>query len=259
MAKIKSWCTCNSESVKSHALHGFVADPAKLPAAVVAVAKVLPGHYASETRIAQLLADLGKPAAAKYVKDKLPTSPTLRSGELGEILAASYVDDYSDYSAPVRKLRWKDHRNMAMRGDDILGVRTDAAQEIKFLKGEAKSRKSLDAATINEAAAALKATRNRPTPHALAFLADRLNELGETALSDLILKHQLKLGIKLKQVTHFMFMFSGNDPIPLLKASLTAYKGKVRQHVVGLHVPDHQKFIKRVYRRAASAELITNG
>jgi hypothetical protein len=81
-----------------------------------------------------------------------------------------------------------------------------------------------------------------------------LNELGEVALSDLILKHQLKLGIKLEQVTHFLFMFSGNDPMPLLKADLSAYRGKVRQHVVGLRVADHQKFIRRVYK-----QVIANG
>jgi hypothetical protein len=254
LAKIKNWCHCTSQTIKTkHELHKFVADVTKQPAAIAAVAAVVPSHYASETRIADILAKLGKHASAKYVRDKLPSSATLRFGELGEILAATYVTDYSTFQ-PIRKLRWKDHRNMAMRGDDILAVDVDPQGVLRFLKGEVKSRGALTSTTVKDARKALVASRNRPTPHALAALADRLNELGNATLSGQILAQQYKYGIKLEQVTHFIFAFSGNDPAPFLETDLSEYKGKVRQHVVGLQVDAPTKFVKKVF-----GKVIANG
>ena len=223
MAQIKNWCHGTSQTIQTkHQLHTFVADATKQDAAIDAIAGVVPSHYASEARIADIFATLGKHASAAYVRDKLPTTATLRFGELGEILAATYVADYSTYQT-IRKLRWKDHRNMAMRGDDILGVQVSPTGEMHFLKGEVKSRGSLTTATINDARKALKASRNRPSPHALAAMADRLDEVGDAALGAQILTHQYKLGIKLDQVTHFIFTFSGNDPSSFLQADLPAF------------------------------------
>ncbi|MGB5077680.1 MAG: Hachiman antiphage defense system protein HamA [Sphingorhabdus sp.] len=254
MTKLKSWCHCTSQTIRAkQELHTLVANAMNQAEAIDAIAGVMPGHYASETRIADIFARLGKHASADYIRDKLPTTATLRFGELGEILAATYVADYSPYQS-IRKLRWKDHRNMAMRGDDILGVRVDAAGQMRFLKGEVKSRGSLTTGTIKDARKALKASRNRPSPHALASMADRLDETGDAALGAQILEHQYKLGIKLDQVTHFIFTFSGNDPLALLQADLAAYSGTVRQHVVGLHINEPNKFVGKVYRK-----VIANG
>lgn len=94
---------------------------------------------------------------------------------------------------------------MAMRGDDILGVRFDPTGQVKFLKGEVKSRATLGKKTVDEARTALSSTNGRPTPHALAFVADRLFETGETALAEIIDKYQLKARIEVKQLSHLMF------------------------------------------------------
>ena len=52
----------------------------------------------------------------------------IRSGDLGEIYATEWIDAHSGgYRAPIKRLRWKDHRNMAMRGDDVIGILQDAA------------------------------------------------------------------------------------------------------------------------------------
>ncbi len=82
-----------------------------------------------------------------------------------------------------------------------------------------------------------------------AFLADRLHDRGQSGLADLIDEAQLGKGIKLSQVSHLMFTFSGNDPAPFLRNDLGAYKGKVLQHSVGLRVHKHQAFIKAVYKK----------
>jgi hypothetical protein len=170
-----------------------------------------------------------------------------RSGDIGEILASSWVDEFTGYKKSVLKLRWADHREMAMRGDDIVAVCHDPKVGARFLKGEVKSRASLGKKTVTDARAALLSSHGRPTPHALAFISDRLFETGETDLSDLIDKYSLKKRIKIDQLSHLMFMFTGNNPSALLAADLTAYTGKIPQQSIGLRVATHQNFIKQIF------------
>lgn len=247
MADIKSWCGETVTKVKTHSLVYLEADATALASTgVAAVASVVPSHYAAPERVADILRRLGKPAVADYVQTKLPQGAKSRSGDLGEILATSYVSEFTGYSV-VFKLRWSDHREMAMRGDDLLGVRLDTGVTVKFLKGEVKSRAALSKKTVDEARTALASNNGRPTPHALAFVADRLFETGETALAEVIDGFQLKARIDIKQLSHLMFMFTGNNPSKLLTANLNAYSGKIPQHAVGLRVSTHQAFIKQVF------------
>lgn len=249
MADIKSWCGQSSTKVNSHNLTCLELKSGALASAVSSVAAVVPTHYASPDRIADILRRLGKPAVAEYVQTKLPQGAKSRSGDLGEILATSYVTEFTGYSIAVYKLRWSDHREMAMRGDDILGIRLDPAVAVRFLKGEVKSRATLSKKTVDEARTALTSSNGRPTPHALAFVADRLFESGETALAEAIDQFQLKARIEIKQLSHLMFMFTGNDPSNLLTTNLNAYSGKIPQFAVGLRVPSHQAFIKQVFEK----------
>ena len=249
MANIKSWCGRTDSKVKTHDLRYLEADPGLLPHAVTSVAAVVPGHYTAADRIADILRRLGKAAVAEYVETKLPQGTKSRSGDLGEILAASYITEFTGYTMGIYKLRWSDHREMAMRGDDILGIRIDPTVKVKFLKGEVKSRATLGKQTVDEARTALTSSNGRPTPHALAFVADRLFETGETALAEAIDEYQLKQRIEIKQLSHLMFMFTGNNPTNLLTANLTAYTGTIRQIAIGLRVSTHQAFIKDVYEK----------
>ena len=137
---------------------------------------------------------------------------------------------------------------MAMRGDDIVAVHVDK-KKIAILKGEAKSNASLSSGTVKAARKALQSHNSRPSPHTLSFLADRFFEMGETELADRIDDAQLSEGLKLDQVTHMLFTFSGNDPSALLTTDLTDYPGRVKQHSVGVHVKSHQAFISDVYSK----------
>ncbi|MEO3714116.1 hypothetical protein [Roseateles flavus] len=118
---------------------------------------------------------------------------------------------------------------------------------LNILKAEVKSRSGMTTAVINEARAALCANSGLPSPHALAFVADRSNEAGDTVLSNALDKALLMDGIRASQVSHMLFTFSGNDPLKLLKANLQSYAGPVPQHYVGLRVEGHQDFIKAVF------------
>ena len=63
----------------------------------------------------------------------------MNSAELGEVLARSYGEERADWGNTVNKLRWNDHREMPMRGDDLLAIRVDG-RNLSILKGEGRSR-----------------------------------------------------------------------------------------------------------------------
>lgn len=218
-------------------------------------AAAVPVHYAAEERIARALARLGKPAAAQLITALLPHTPQLRSGDLGEIYATEWIDASSGYRAPIKRLRWKDHRDMAMRGDDVIGMILDpATQRLRFLKTEAKSRIDLRAQTLVEARAGLDKDEGRPSGHALSFISARLLDLGQLPLADAIDDALVRHGIPIDTVQHLLFTFSGNAPQQLLSQSLQAYPGQINQWGVGLHVDGHAAFIGAVY-----ASVIADG
>jgi hypothetical protein len=194
-----------------------------------------------------LLKRLGKKKAAGHLEVQLPKSKKLRSGDLGEILATHYVSELTTYKHFIKRLRFKDHREMAMRGDDLVAVRSGGkGKPLEFLKAEVKSRKAISSAVLTKARQALRNDSNRPSPHALAYIAERLSEQGQNAIAADIAAAQLS-GIKLPQVEHMLFTFSENDPINLLKKNLAAYNGRVAQMTVGLRMDGHQNFIKAVF------------
>src|SRR5262245_4390387 len=135
MVHYNDWCTSSDTNIGNHNLRILTGDSANIIVGIEATAAVLPGHYAAEERIAGILQRLGKPAAAEFVSGKLPENKSIRSGDLGEILAAEYLAGQTDYETPIKRLRWKDHRNMAMRGDDLIGImQNPATNRLQFLK-----------------------------------------------------------------------------------------------------------------------------
>lgn len=251
MAQFNSWCLTVDKPVGNHFCSVITGQAAKLPMGIQATAAIVPGHYASEEQVARALARLGKSAAAALIQGKLPTTKAIRSGDLSEIYATEWIDAHSGgYSAPIKRLRWKDHRNMAMRGDDVIGIRQDAlSQRLHFLKTEAKSRAKLTAQVLAEARVGLDKNGGLPSAHALSFISARLLEMGNVLLADAIDEALLKHGIPLLNVRHLLFTFSGNAPDALLTASLQAYPGPINQWGIGLHVKGHATFIGAIYDR----------
>jgi hypothetical protein len=248
MTRFSEWCTESETTVAAHKLRLLTADPAKQVHAVQVVAKAVPDYYAATSRIAALLARLGRVEAAKYVAGKLPTSPTIKSGDLGEILCNAYVSEATPFKLGIKRLRWKDHREMSMRGEDVLAFSLGPkGTGLQILKAEVKSRSAMPTAVIEAARIALSANGELPSAHAVSFVADRLDEAGEKALKDALDDAQLKDGIRVSQVTHMLFTFSGSNPSNLLKTNLTAYTGLVPQHYIALQVKAHQAFIKAVF------------
>jgi len=243
-----SWSSREEERLGTGLLITLTATENVMDVAPNTMAQIVPEHYASPERIAGILDRLGKPAAAAYVRERLPTTKTARSGDLGEILSTEFIDAETSYVVPIKRLRWKDHRNMALRGDDVIGVMPpEGRTPVRFLKAETKSRATLNANTVAEARGALNANDGLPSPHALGFVSDRLHETGKAALADLIDVAQLNHGISARQIEHLLFTFSGNCPRALLSVDLRAYSGAISQHAVGLRVAPHQQLIAAVF------------
>ena len=208
-------------------------------------------HYMSPEIMAQRIADLGAPATASILRELLPNTKTARSGDMGEILATEVAEQTLDYNVPIRRLRWKDGRNMALRGDDIVGIRIDAKNKlVAFLKGESKSYATLTKTVVNMAAEALDRDGGRPGRNAVLFIATRLRETGEA--NDAALATQLEsaviTGFSGCKVEHFLFVLTGSDPSTLLTEHLTtASKKKRTRHAVGVQIADHAAFIDLLF------------
>lgn len=248
MMKFHEWCEFKKKLVNGHDLNLLLLQDQKFMTACKLVANIVPSHYASPERIAIILESLGKKKSAAYLREKLPQKPKIRSGDLGEILATQYIDECTAYKTPIKRLRWKDHREMSMRGDDVIGIAPpDRGTPVKFLKSEVKSRLYLATSVVEEARQALNDGGGLPTPHALAFISDRLHETGQEALADVISSAQLRDGISEDQVQHLLFTVSGNAPDAFLKKDLETYDGPIHQNAIGLRITKHQEFIGAVY------------
>lgn len=209
-------------------------------------------HYDDLNNIADDIAALGYEGAAKILKEQLPTTSKARSGELAEIMATEFVEEKLGFTVPVRRIRYKDGREMALRGDDIIGViYNSTSDELTLLKGESKSNMNLNKSVINDARTVLNRDDGRCTPISLLFVAKRLLE-GTAS--------QKKLGRKLRDQTalktlrpefihHVFFTLTGNDPEIILKEDLDAADKSRPQNVINIRIPDHQAYIKETYEK----------
>ena len=248
---ITDWARENEKQISSHTLRLLTVNDRDVAVARQNSVRTVPQHYVSERTLSQVFNTLGKTAVADLLRMQLPRKQRIRSGDLGEILATEYIDERTDYRAPIKRLRWKDHRDVAMRGDDVIGICRDSeGAPLRFLKTESKSRASLNHATVHEARESLDDHDGLPSPHALAFIAERLRETGDEALADAITLAQLKTGIRHNQIQHLLFAFTGNPPGRYLEADINSYEGPVSQMAVGLRIKTHQAFIGEVFEEA---------
>lgn len=215
--------------------------------AVEKLQHIIREHYIDPEITAKRLAALGAPQTAALFKDHLPTSKTSRSGDIGEILATEVSESSLGYEVPVRRLRWKDGREMALRGDDIIGVLHSKNNRLQILKGESKSRAQLSSGVIDEASESLSRERGRPTRHSVLFVAERLREQGNDDLAR-ELENAVLDSFRGYTVEHLLFTLSGGDPKNLLTQHLNAWaKKKRRRHAIGVQIKDHTNFIDKLF------------
>jgi len=252
MSLFIKWCNSKRTTKKRKRYWIFTEKPRGRDAIQKALDATIRDHYETSKNIAADIRGLGFSKAAKILRERLPRTKKARSGELGEILATELVIEEMGFRVPVRRLRYKDQREVALRGDDFIGVAQDNKGGLLLLKGEAKSRASLSKGTIAEARKVLDRDDGRCTPSSLLFVADRLLEReGDDAILGRAIRDEVGLkALRPARIDHVLFTFSGNAPPAALQEDLDAADESRNHTVVNLKVEDHQDFIAEAYESA---------
>lgn len=254
MGLYKRWCESTKERDKRKYYWTYIEKDGGRDEIRDDLVQTIRSHYDRHERIAEDVERLGYKIAAEILSELMPQTKKGRSGDLGEILATELVEEEIGLRVPVRRLRYKDGRNMAMRGDDFIGAGYGGKDEkLWLLKGEAKSNKKLSKSTVTSARKVLDRDNGRCTPDSLLFVANRLlesNDPDENALGrDLRDEVGLK-SLRTGRIDHMLFTVSGNGAHASLKEDLDAAGSNRDHYVVNIHVDDHQDFIAAMYEEA---------
>lgn len=252
MGLYERWCESTKEKNKRKHYWTYVEKDGGRDEIRDDLAETIRSHYDRLERIADDVERLGYKVAAKILSAAMPQTDKGRSGDLGEILATELVEEEIGLRVPVRRLRYKDGRNMAMRGDDFIGVGY-RGEKLWLLKGEAKSNKKLGKSTVASARKVLDRDSGHCTPDSLLFVANRLLESDDP--DDNALGRDLRdevglISLHADRIDHMLFTVSGNGPHASLKDDLDAAGTNRDHYVVNIHVEDHQDFIAAVYQEA---------
>lgn len=218
--------------------------PGMRPIGLKVLKGLLADHFVGETTILQAG---GYNKAAAIISNSLPSNKQVQSGDLGELLATEYLNAETAFVVPIKKLRWKSDRQMAMHGNDVIGV--DATvKPVRVLKGECKSRGKFSADVAEDAVESLDKHDGRPNPSTLAFITKRLYEEKRDDEAKLFQDLQCAGSIAAKNLTHMIFAFSGTDPTKhLADAPKSKYRGIKRENAAIL-IADHPDFVTAVYK-----------
>lgn len=192
-----------------------------------------------------LLERLTAPGVVAAAVQRVPKSARERSGDFGEILASCWVDECTAFRLPIQRLRYKADREYPMQGDDLIAISDDVPP--RLLKGEAKSRATLNQDTVNKASDNLDDRDGRPKPETLGFLSMRLRETGNDDLAERVEAFLDEHNDQ--QLQHVLFTFSGNDGRAFLQGAATSARPQIQRSVVGVRVEDHQVLIKEAFDR----------
>lgn len=254
MGLYERWCESTKEKDKRKHYWTYVEKDGGRAEISGDLAETIRSHYDRLERIAEDVERLGFTVAAKILSEAMPQTAKGRSGDLGEILATELVEEEIGLRVPVRRLRYKDGRNMAMRGDDFIGAGYGGKDEkLWLLKGEAKSNKKLGKSTVTSARKVLDRDSGRCTPDSLLFVANRLlesNDPDENALGRDLRDEVGVKSLRADRIDHMLFTVSGNGPHASLKEDLDAAGTNRDHYVVNIHVEDHQDFIAAMYQGA---------
>jgi hypothetical protein len=253
VALFKAWCDFQEEEDARKRYWTLVEKADGRDAIRDSLAETMRSHYDRLDRIADDVARLGYDKAAIILRAVLPRTSKARSGELGEILATELVEEKIGLRVPVRRLRYKDGREMALRGDDFIGAGYGNDDKLWLLKGEAKSNKVLGKTTITNARKVLSRDDGRCTPDSLLFVANRLLEStdeGDVELGRTIRDEVGCNALRPARIDHMLFTMSGNAPPTALKKDLAAASMNRRHYAVNLRIEDHEEFIAEMYEEA---------
>ncbi|GAA0546378.1 hypothetical protein GCM10010172_30060 [Paractinoplanes ferrugineus] len=253
MSDFRQWCTVGTPVSTGGHLAGLI-ESNDDATGVNTIAAGLPTKYANSGSLARIAERLGKAAVADFLRNKLPTSASARSGDVGEILATAYLHEEQGCVVGPSRLIDRDHQEWAMRGDDALGAKFGPDGKLRIVKAEAKSRARLYGDTVAEARDGLSRNDELPSPQSLAQFAERLLSTPDSEdVGDAVLALQLGEGVRPEDVDHLMFLFTGNNPGKHVTADLESYQGSVSQLTITLRVQGHRQFVQGAYEKVTTS------
>jgi hypothetical protein len=216
------------------------------------LAEKVRSHYVDNERISQDIQSMGYNRVAAVLEARLPQTARARSGDFGEIIATELAEEELGYDVPIRRLRYKDGRELALRGDDVIGFKVTPKQKLSILKGESKSRVDLSADVISKAREALSRNDGRPSAISLLFIADRLRDMGgpREQLGRKIIEEVADQAIPRSRIAHALFTVSGNPAKKAVADDLKAADRAFKHMSVHLRIQDHAAFIAEIFERA---------
>jgi hypothetical protein len=116
---LNRWLTLRKTAIGKHELSLLTEKDGVRDKLLDELRQIATCHYAAPEMIAKWLKEHGAAETAALLEQVLPMTKRSRSGDLGEILATEIAEHHLSYQVPIRRLRWKDGRDMALRGDDM--------------------------------------------------------------------------------------------------------------------------------------------
>lgn len=249
-----TWCEADEETSGRKTLWRAKEKEGAREEVLEEIARRTRSHYVSDLEIAHFLEASGYHHAAKAVKEQYPDKPTGRSADLGEILGTEIIEEWCKHKVPIRKLRDKDHREQAMRGEDVIGIKIDDQNRLCLLKAEAKSARSLAEATVIKARNALDHNYGRPTAHAMMFVARRLlksDSAEDQEIGKRLLQESVQSAVPKSRLSHCLFAFTGNKAGEMLDNDFENAEEGRDQFIIQLRVRDHGDFVRTVFEKVS--------
>lgn len=169
-------------------------------------------HKHSKSVIARKSAILKKHELDDFI-DKMKLLPKLentKKGNLGEIVLIEYLKESRGFEPIVHKLQYNTNVDSAMKGDDVLMFNTkDLFSEVIY--GECKFRSSPSKKVVDDIVENLQGAKRLPA--SLEFVANILDDRGETDLADNITELHQKIEDGTVPVTNVGFLISTKSDI----------------------------------------------
>lgn len=135
----------------------------------------------------------------------LPKAENTKKGNLGEIVLIEYLKESRGFDPIIHKLQYNTNTEQAMKGDDVLLFKRDNLFS-EVIYGECKFRSSPSKAVVNEIVENLQGLKRLPV--SMEFVANVLDDRGETELADEISELHQKVEDGSVPVTNVGFLIS---------------------------------------------------
>ena len=168
-------------------------------------------HHCHIRQVAECLDDLGFKATAAHLAQQLPSDHRTRMGNFGEVVASEHLRQRHGYDMPVFKLRYRDHLEMTMRGEDVVAFLRDGDSITTVCYGEAKAIERYSSRTVEDAHSRLRVIYEK-LPGTLRLMATVLRDKGDHSFARAV-EHVMRESAWQTYPSHnWILLVTGNAP-----------------------------------------------